>query len=54
MDGLTFLKILMEHHPIPVVVVSSLTQAGSAKAMEALALGAVDFLAKPDGSRSLG
>jgi len=54
MDGLTFLKILMEHHPIPVVVVSSLTQAGSAKAMEALALGAVDVLAKPDGSRSLG
>ena len=54
MDGLTFLKILMEHHPIPVVVVSSLTQAGSAKAMEALSLGAVDVLAKPDGSRSLG
>ena len=54
MDGLTFLKILMEHHPIPVVVVSSLTQAGSAKAMEALALGAVDVLGKPDGSRTLG
>ena len=30
MDGLTFLKILQEHHPIPVVVISSLTQAGSA------------------------
>lgn len=53
MDGLTFLKILMEHHPIPVVVVSSLTQAGSAKAMEALNAGAVDVLGKPDGSRNL-
>jgi two-component system chemotaxis response regulator CheB len=29
MDGLTFLRILMQHHPLPVVVVSSLTQAGS-------------------------
>ena len=33
MDGLSFLRILQAHHPIPVVVVSSLTQAGSAKAM---------------------
>jgi two-component system chemotaxis response regulator CheB len=54
MDGLTFLKILMEHHPLPVVVISSLTQTGSAKAMEALALGAVDVLAKPDGKLGLG
>jgi two-component system chemotaxis response regulator CheB len=54
MDGLTFLKILMEHHPLPVVVISSLTQNGSAKAMEALALGAVDVLAKPDGKLGLG
>lgn len=54
MDGLTFLKILMEHHPLPVVVISSLTQSGSAKAMEALALGAVDVLAKPDGKLGLG
>ena len=44
MDGLTFLKILQEHHPVPVVVVSSLTPAGSAKAMEALAAGALDVL----------
>ena len=54
MDGLTFLKIIMEHHPLPVVVISSLTQTGSAKAMEALALGAVDVLAKPDGKLGLG
>jgi len=53
MDGLTFLKILMQHHPLPVVVVSSLTQAGSAKAMEALNAGAIDVLGKPDGSRNI-
>jgi two-component system chemotaxis response regulator CheB len=54
MDGLTFLKILREHYPVPVVVVSSLTPAGSAKALEALQAGAVDVLAKPDGSGDLG
>lgn len=53
MDGLTFLRILQEHHPVPVVVVSSLTPAGSAKAMEALAAGALDVLAKPGGGRRL-
>jgi two-component system chemotaxis response regulator CheB len=50
MDGITFLKILREHHPVPVVVVSSLTQTGSSKAMEALQAGAIDVLGKPDGS----
>jgi two-component system chemotaxis response regulator CheB len=54
MDGLTFLKILQEHHPIPVVVISSATPAGSAMAMEALAAGAVDVVGKPDGSQALG
>ncbi len=54
MDGLAFLKILQEHHPVPVVVVSSLTPAGSAKAVEALVAGALDVIAKPDGGRSLG
>jgi two-component system chemotaxis response regulator CheB len=54
MDGLTFLKILQEHHPVPVVVVSSLTPSGSSKALEALQAGAVDVLAKPDGSGNLG
>ncbi len=54
MDGLTFLRILEEHHPVPVVVISSLTQQGSAKAMEALAAGAIDVLAKPDGTQVLG
>ena len=54
MDGLTFLRILNEHHPVPVVVVSSLTPQGSAKALEALAAGALDVVAKPNGSQTLG
>ncbi|MBN9694075.1 MAG: chemotaxis response regulator protein-glutamate methylesterase [Verrucomicrobia bacterium] len=54
MNGLTFLRILQEHHPIPVVVISSLTPQGSANALEALASGAVDVLAKPHGGQSLG
>lgn len=54
MDGLTFLRILEQHNPLPVVVVSALTPQGSAKAYEALAAGAVDVLAKPDGHQTLG
>ncbi len=54
MDGLTFLRILMQHHPLPVVVVSSLTQAGSQAALAAMEAGAVDVLAKPDGTMSIG
>lgn len=54
MDGLTFLRILMEHHPLPVVVVSSLAQAGSQAALDAVEAGAVDVVAKPDGTMSLG
>lgn len=53
MDGLTFLKILMEQHPLPVIVMSSLTQHGSAHAIEALRLGAFDVLSKPQGPFSL-
>ncbi len=52
MDGLTFLKVLMKHRPIPVIVMSSLTGAGSAKALEALQAGAVDVLGKPSGAYS--
>jgi two-component system chemotaxis response regulator CheB len=54
MDGLTFLRILMKHHPLPVVVVSSLAQQGSQAAMDAIEAGAVDVLAKPDGTMSIG
>ena len=52
MDGITFLKLLMKHRPMPVIVMSSLTQQGSLKALEALQAGAVDVLDKPSGARS--
>src|SRR5579883_629277 len=54
MDGLTFLKKLMRFHPIPVVVISSIAQASSRAAIEALQCGAVDVLAKPGGPYSVG
>jgi two-component system chemotaxis response regulator CheB len=54
MDGLTFLRILMEQRPLPVIIMSSLTQNGSAHALEALRLGAFDVLAKPGGPYSFG
>lgn len=54
MDGLTFLKIIMEQRPMPVVVLSSLTRHGSQYALEALRLGAVEVLGKADGSQSVG
>ena len=52
MDGLTFLRLIMQHRPMPVIIISSLTPAGSSKAMEALESGAVDVLDKPRGSFS--
>jgi len=47
MDGITFLEKLMAQHPIPVVMCSSLSEAGCASALRALELGAVALLAKP-------
>lgn len=47
MDGLTFLKKIMSQHPIPVVIISSLTEQGTQTAMKALELGAVDIITKP-------
>jgi len=52
MDGLTFLKRLMQHRPMPVIILSSLTGAGSAKALEALQAGAVEVLEKASGAQS--
>lgn len=46
MDGLTFLKNLMRLHPMPVVMLSSLTVAGAAITLDALQEGAVDFMVK--------
>lgn len=54
MDGITFLKKLMRYHPMPVIIVSSLTQKGSKLALEALSLGAVEVISKPAGSYSVG
>ncbi|HPL63816.1 MAG: chemotaxis response regulator protein-glutamate methylesterase [Syntrophales bacterium] len=54
MDGLTFLRKLMRYYPIPVIIVSSLTQAGSKIALEALESGAIEVIAKPGGSYSVG
>ena len=54
MDGLTFLKRLMKYYPLPVVIVSSLTEKGGKLAMEALALGAVEVISKPSASYSVG
>jgi len=53
MDGLTFLGKLMEHHPLPVVVVSSLTPQGSDMAIRALELGAVEVVSKPGSAYSV-
>ncbi len=47
MDGLTFLRNLMRLRPMPVVMVSSLTAQGAEETLEALELGAVDFVTKP-------
>jgi two-component system, chemotaxis family, protein-glutamate methylesterase/glutaminase len=47
MDGITFLKNLMRLRPTPVVMISTLTEKGAGVTLEALTIGAVDFIAKP-------
>ncbi len=47
MDGLSFLEKLMRAHPMPVVMVSSLTERGAATTLRAIELGAIDFVTKP-------
>jgi two-component system chemotaxis response regulator CheB len=54
MDGLSFLRKLMEHRPMPVIIISSLTQRGSVTAIEALRAGAIDVIPKPGGPYSIG
>jgi two-component system chemotaxis response regulator CheB len=54
MDGITFLRKVMRHHPIPTIIISSLTERGSAMALEALSAGAIDVIAKPDSAHTLG
>ena len=53
MDGLACLDRIMVERPTPVVMVSALTEKGANETLEALALGAVDFIAKPGGAMSL-
>lgn len=53
MDGLACLDRIMIQRPCPVVMVSSMTAAGADETLEAMALGAVDFIAKPRGAVSL-
>ncbi len=53
MDGLACLDRIMVQRPCPVVMVSALTQEGADETLEALSLGAVDFVAKPEGPISL-
>ncbi len=54
MDGLTFLRKLMKYHPVPTIIVSSLTPKNSEMALEAMEYGAVEVLAKPGGAYSVG
>ncbi len=54
MDGITFLRKLMRYHPLPVIIVSSLTPKGGQLALEALNAGAVDVLCKPGAAYTVG
>ncbi len=54
MDGITFLRKLMRYFPLPVIIVSSLTEAGGELAMEAIDIGAVDVACKPGEAYSVG
>jgi two-component system chemotaxis response regulator CheB len=54
MDGFTFLRKLMKHYPIPIIVVSSLTSKGSDLALEALNEGAVEVMCKPGAAYTVG
>ncbi len=53
MDGITALSLIMAERPVPVVMVSSLTEKGALATFEALNLGAIDYIAKPGGTISL-
>ncbi len=54
MDGITFLRKLMKYHPMPVIILSSLTPQGGKMAMEAFAAGAVEVVSKPGPAYSVG
>lgn len=54
MDGVTFLRKLMKHYPLPVIVVSSLTTGGSRIALDALEAGAIEVVCKPGAAYTVG
>jgi two-component system chemotaxis response regulator CheB len=54
MDGLTFLRKLMRYYPLPVIIVSSLTNKGGKLAMEAISIGALEVISKPSSAYSVG
>ncbi|MCH8344363.1 MAG: chemotaxis response regulator protein-glutamate methylesterase [Planctomycetes bacterium] len=54
MDGLTFLRKLMKYHPIPTIIVSSLTPKGCDTAIACLEAGAIDVICKPGESYTIG
>lgn len=54
MDGITFLRKLMQYHPMPVIILSSLTRKGGRLGLQAIEAGAVEVLSKPGGSFSVG
>ncbi|MBA3011046.1 MAG: chemotaxis response regulator protein-glutamate methylesterase [Proteobacteria bacterium] len=54
MDGISFLKKLMKYYPLPVIIVSSLTTQNSKLALEALSMGALEVIAKPNAAYSVG
>jgi two-component system chemotaxis response regulator CheB len=54
MDGISFLRNLMRLRPMPVVMVSTLTEQGAPLTLEALEIGAIDYVAKPKLAENLG
>ena len=54
MDGISFLKNIMRLRPMPVVMISTLTEKGAQVTMDALALGAIDYVAKPNDNMGRG
>ena len=53
LDGLSTLQEIMSRHPLPVIMLSSLTSEGTLETVRALTLGAVDFVAKPDNKANM-
>lgn len=54
MNGIEFLGHIMRLRPTPVIMISTLTQAGAEASLEALSLGAIDYIAKPTGGNMMG